>query len=135
MNYNHHLVLLFLTRAEGSQKTGTVDLLNYIHTLCEAPAAPAFQCWFYKGTSAPGTLYVEPGKHLQAPHQQLVTTRPGRWNLWWRRCQTLSKELRAEAERKVQKVHSQNRNWASSFFLTTYEQLTDVKVWQDTKYE
>lgn len=45
MNYNYHLVLLFLTRAEGSQKTGTLDLANYTHTLCKAPPAPAFHCW------------------------------------------------------------------------------------------
>lgn len=37
MNYNHHLALLFLTRAEGSQKTSVVDLHNYTCTLCKPP--------------------------------------------------------------------------------------------------
>lgn len=58
-----------------------------------------------------------------------MTTRPGRWSLAWGRCQTLSKELRAESERKVP---SQSRNWAS-FFLTTCEHLTHIQVWQSQK--
>lgn len=76
MNYNHHLALLFLTRAEGSHKTGIIDLLNYTRTLRKAPPAPAFRRWFdsRRSTRAPGAPHQA---QQTSPHQHLPALQNG----------------------------------------------------------
>lgn len=77
MNYNHHLALLFLTRAEGSHKTGIIDLLNYTLHSARHPQPQPFGAGL-TDAGAHGHLepLAKPSKHLPTSSHRACRTGP-----------------------------------------------------------